>query len=59
VRRADEILVVEHGRIVQRGTERALLAEEGPFRRLATTLHDDSLDEARLPATSAREAPAA
>ena len=26
VRRADEILVVEHGRIVQRGTERELLA---------------------------------
>jgi ABC-type multidrug transport system fused ATPase/permease subunit len=35
VRRADEILVVDHGRIVQRGTERELLAEEGPFRRLA------------------------
>ena len=35
VRRADEILVVEHGRIVQRGTERELLAEDGPFLRLA------------------------
>ena len=35
VRRADEILVIEHGRIVQRGTERELLAEDGPFRRLA------------------------
>jgi ABC-type multidrug transport system fused ATPase/permease subunit len=35
VRRADEILVLDHGRIVQRGTERELLAEEGPFRRLA------------------------
>src|SRR5262249_61545469 len=31
VRRADEILVVEHARIVQRGTERGLLAEDGPF----------------------------
>jgi ABC-type multidrug transport system fused ATPase/permease subunit len=39
VRRADEILVVEHGRIVQRGPEAELLAEEGPFRRLAHTLH--------------------
>ncbi len=38
VRRADEILVVEHGRIVQRGTAAHLLAQEGPFRRLANTL---------------------
>ena len=38
VRRADEILVVEHGRIVQRGTERDLLAQDGPFRRLARDL---------------------
>ncbi len=38
VRRADEILVVEHGLITQRGTERELLAQEGPFRRLAHTL---------------------
>jgi len=40
VRRADEILVIEHGRIVQRGTERTLLAEDGPFRRLAHDLED-------------------
>jgi ABC-type multidrug transport system fused ATPase/permease subunit len=46
VRRADEILVVEHGRIVQRGSERELLAEEGPFRRLAYTL-DGPTDELR------------
>jgi ATP-binding cassette subfamily B protein len=38
VRRADEILVVEHGQIVQRGTERELLAADGPFRRLARDL---------------------
>src|SRR5436190_1592054 len=38
VRRADEIVVIEHGRIVQRGTESELLAEEGPFRRLAHDL---------------------
>jgi len=38
VRRADEILVIEHGQIVQRGTERALLGEDGPFRRLARDL---------------------
>jgi ABC-type multidrug transport system fused ATPase/permease subunit len=39
VRRADEILVLERGRIVQRGTEAQLLAEDGPFLRLAQTLH--------------------
>ena len=38
VRRADEILVIERGRVVQRGTERELLAEEGPFRNLAHAL---------------------
>jgi ATP-binding cassette subfamily B protein len=38
VRRADEILVVENGRIIQRGTERELLRVDGPFRRLAHTL---------------------
>ncbi|MEP6893547.1 MAG: ATP-binding cassette domain-containing protein, partial [Gaiellaceae bacterium] len=38
VRRADEILVVEHGRIVQRGSAAELLAQAGPFRRLAETL---------------------
>jgi ABC-type multidrug transport system fused ATPase/permease subunit len=38
VRRADAILVVEHGRIVQRGKEGELLEEDGPFRRLARTL---------------------
>ena len=38
VRRADEIVVVERGRIVQRGTEHELLAADGPFRRLAHDL---------------------
>jgi ABC-type multidrug transport system fused ATPase/permease subunit len=38
VRRADEILVVEHGRVVQRGTATRLMDEPGPFRRLAQTL---------------------
>ena len=52
VRRADEILVVEHGRIVQRGTEAALLAVDGPFRRLARTLHGaaEDLDLPQRPA---------
>jgi ATP-binding cassette subfamily B protein len=38
VRRADEILVVEHGRITQRGRFDDLLAADGPFRRLAKDL---------------------
>jgi ATP-binding cassette subfamily B protein len=38
VRRADEILVVERGVVVQRGSERQLLAVDGPFRRLAHDL---------------------
>ena len=41
VRRADEIVVVEHGRIVQRGTEAELLRADGPFRRLAHSLDGD------------------
>jgi ATP-binding cassette subfamily B protein len=38
VRRADEILVVENGQVIQRGSERELLAVDGPFRRLTHTL---------------------
>jgi len=38
VRRADQILVVENGQIVQRGDERELLTQDGPFRRLAHSL---------------------
>jgi ABC-type multidrug transport system fused ATPase/permease subunit len=38
VRRADEIVVIERGQVAQRGSERELLGEEGPFRRLATAL---------------------
>jgi ABC-type multidrug transport system fused ATPase/permease subunit len=49
VRRADEILVVERGRIVQRGTERELLAAEGPFRRLAHDLRGPARTPPRRP----------
>jgi ABC-type multidrug transport system fused ATPase/permease subunit len=38
VRRADEILVIERGDVLQRGTERELLAADGAFRRLAHDL---------------------
>jgi ATP-binding cassette subfamily B protein len=33
-RLADRIYVLDHGRIVQQGTHEALLAAEGPYRRL-------------------------
>jgi ATP-binding cassette subfamily B protein len=46
VRRADAILVVEHGRVTQRGTERELLAADGPFRRLAHELEGSVLRRA-------------
>jgi ATP-binding cassette subfamily B protein len=38
VRRADEIVVIDHGRIAERGAEAELLARDGAFRRLAATL---------------------
>ena len=38
VRRADEVLVVERGKVLQRGPERELIAVDGPFRRLAHEL---------------------
>jgi ABC-type multidrug transport system fused ATPase/permease subunit len=46
VRRADEIVVLEHGRIVQRGTFRDLMGEDGAFRRLAHQFVEDSLPAA-------------
>jgi ABC-type multidrug transport system fused ATPase/permease subunit len=46
VRRADEIVVLEHGRIVQRGGYRELMSEDGAFRRLAHQLVDDALPAA-------------
>ncbi len=39
VRRADEVLVIDHGRIIQRGSFDDLLAVDGPFRELAAQLH--------------------
>jgi ABC-type multidrug transport system fused ATPase/permease subunit len=55
VRRADEILVMEHGRISQRGTFDDLLAAEGPFRRLAAELKGAEPQlQADFPSTSER-----
>ncbi len=34
IRRADLILVMDQGRIVQRGTNEELLAQEGPYRAI-------------------------
>ena len=49
VRRADEIVVIERGRVVQRGSERELLAQDGPFRHLA---HDLEGGDAAVAAAS-------
>jgi ABC-type multidrug transport system fused ATPase/permease subunit len=56
VRRADEILVLEHGRITQRGRFDELLAADGPFRQLATQLHgaSESDDLQSAPVTGSR-----
>jgi len=59
VRRADEILVVEHGRITQSGRFDELLSADGPFRRLARDLEgavlytEQSVDGS--PASGSRE----
>ena len=47
VRRADEILVVENGQVIQRGSEAELLTVDGPFRRLAHTLEGGEPELAR------------
>jgi ABC-type multidrug transport system fused ATPase/permease subunit len=59
VRRADEILVLVHGRIEQRGRFDELLASAGPFRRLAHELEGatqlQEQDEASEPVVGRRE----
>jgi ABC-type multidrug transport system fused ATPase/permease subunit len=55
VRRADEILVLEHGRITQRGRFVDLLAQDGPFRRLAQHLEGQAVQEASPPVIGRRE----
>jgi ABC-type multidrug transport system fused ATPase/permease subunit len=47
VRRAEEILVVENGQVIQRGSEEELLSVDGPFRRLAHTLEGGEPELAR------------
>jgi ABC-type multidrug transport system fused ATPase/permease subunit len=55
VRRADVICVVDHGRIVQRGTYDGLISVEGPFQRLASELVG-SRPARRAPARTPRRA---
>jgi ABC-type multidrug transport system fused ATPase/permease subunit len=59
VRRADEVLVLDHGRILQRGTFDELLAVDGPFRDLAAQLHGSESPLASGPASGRRESSSA
>jgi ABC-type multidrug transport system fused ATPase/permease subunit len=61
VRRANEILVIEHGRISQHGTFDDLLSVDGPFRRLAAQLKgpESQLQADDLPVTGSRESSSA
>lgn len=61
VRRADKIIVLEDGRLVQSGTHEELLAVEGHYRRLARLQYDDlaaeeQIDDESAIAYTAREA---
>jgi ATP-binding cassette subfamily B protein len=44
-KRAEQVAVLEAGRVVQHGRRDRLAAEDGPFRRLLTASADDALDE--------------
>jgi ATP-binding cassette subfamily B protein len=59
---ADEIIVIEHGRVVERGTHAALLAADAVYARMWWLQQDEARREsaaARLAAEGARDAPAA
>jgi ATP-binding cassette, subfamily B, bacterial len=45
VRRADQILMVEHGRIVERGTHQALLSAAGAYARLVASQLEEEQEE--------------
>lgn len=57
LRRADLVLVLEHGRLIQQGRHSDLMAVKGPYQRLALAqVADEETPPAPAPATAGREA---
>jgi ABC-type multidrug transport system fused ATPase/permease subunit len=44
VKHADELIVFEHGKIVQRGTHEELIKEEGLYKRIFEIQYKDQLE---------------
>jgi len=48
IRDADEIIVLEHGKVAERGTHRELIKHDGAYRRLVEEREQENADEPTL-----------